>query len=311
MEDNPNQADRAPKISDQPLEPVDTTQPNLVEVTPPSVSSATKFHLSSFHLTTRIIFLVSGVVVAAVVAGILVSGHSNVGKDTIVEKISKQTATSSPTPAAKATPTNTPTPVSTPPTTTTMSKPTTPAVSPAPMPTPVPSPAPTPSPALNTTNCLPANPSSYETTYTKYTNAQYLQTNSYSNSTKIYAALQFAGLIDTINSRQYVVLAMDNSEWARFSSAQLSWMNASPANMRSVLGWQVITSCITYGGQNPVKDLAAGTTRSVSTLNGVITFTAKAHGLGTFGSADVYIWDWFTSNGSATIAGFVNTTSIP
>ncbi len=172
-------------------------------------------------------------------------------------------------------------------------------------------PAPTANPAPNTTNCLPQNPSPYATYYINMTNSQYLQTNSYVYTTKLYAALQFAGLINTINTRQYVVLAMDDSAWSSFTPTQLNWMNASPANMRSVLGWQVITSCITWDGVNPVKDLSTGATLSVNTLNGPVTFTSKSGGIGTFGSGSVGIWDWFTSNGSVTIAGFVNKTSIP
>jgi hypothetical protein len=173
-----------------------------------------------------------------------------------------------------------------------------------------PPPAPTPAPQVNTTNCLPPNPSPYATHYITMNNSQYLQTNGYANTTKLYAALQFAGLIDTINTKQYVVLAMDDAQW-NFTQAQLDWMNASPANMRAVLGWQIITSCITWNGINPVKDMAAGTTRTVNTLNGTVTYTSGGNGPGTFGSGGIGIWDWFTSNGSVTIAGFVNTTAIP
>lgn len=174
-----------------------------------------------------------------------------------------------------------------------------------------PTPTPAPNPTPNTTNCLPPNPSPYATYYIGMTNSQYLQTNSYVHTTKLYAALQFAGLIDTINTKQYVVLAMDDTGWNSFTQSQLNWMNASPTNMRSVLGWQIITSCITWNGVNPVKDIPAGTTQSVNTLNGSVTFTSQANGNGTFGNGTVGIWDWFTSNGSVTIAGFVNTSSIP
>jgi hypothetical protein len=169
----------------------------------------------------------------------------------------------------------------------------------------------TPTPAPNTTNCLPPNPSKYATYYVSMTNSQYLQTNSYINTTKLYAALQFAGLLNTINTKQYVVLAMDDSIWSNFTQAQLDWMNASPANMRSVLGWQVITSCITWDGVNPVKNMAVGSTQTVTTLNGTVTYTHGTGGQGSFGNGKVGIWDWFTSNGSVTVAGFVNTTSIP
>jgi hypothetical protein len=181
----------------------------------------------------------------------------------------------------------------------------------APVAAPVPTPTPSPQPVTNTTNCLPPNPSPYATYFITKTNSQYLQTNSYVNTTKLYAALQFAGLIDTINTKQYVVLAMDDSGWNKFTPAQLNWMNASAANMRSVLGWQIIKSCITWDGVNPVKDMAIGATQVVNTLNGPVTYTHNGSGLGAFGSGQVGIWDWFTSNGSVTIAGFVDTTSIP
>lgn len=170
-----------------------------------------------------------------------------------------------------------------------------------------PAPANPPAPP-NTTNCLPPNPGQYDTYYIGKTNSQYLQTNSYVTTTKLYSALQFAGLINTVNTKQYVVLAMDDSAWSALTQAQLDYMNASPANMRSVLGWQIITSCITWKGVNPVQDLPVGTTLTVNTINGPVTFTARASGgLGTFGNARVGIWDWFTSNGAVTIAGFVKT----
>jgi hypothetical protein len=187
-------------------------------------------------------------------------------------------------------------------------KPTTPAPTSAPTPAPTATTAPTPT--TNTTNCLSPSSSQYAY-YPSMTNSQYLQTNGYANTTKLYAALQFAGLINTINSKQYVVLAMDDSQWSNFTQAQLNWMNASPANMKSVLGWQIVTSCITWNGINPVKDMTNNATRTVTTLNGPVTYTHKTQGPGAFGNGKVGIWDWFTSNGAVTIAGFVNTTSIP
>lgn len=162
--------------------------------------------------------------------------------------------------------------------------------------------------APNTTNCLPSNPSKYYLTHSQKTNSQYLQTNSYVDTSKLYAGLQFAGLINTINTKQYVVLAMSDTAWDSLTQAQRTWMNASPANMKSVLGWQIITTCFTWKGVNPASELATGTTKTVMTLNGPVTFTANGPngtGLGTFDSGRVGIWDWFTSNGAVTIAGFV------
>ncbi len=170
-------------------------------------------------------------------------------------------------------------------------------------------PTPAPTSTVNTTNCLPSNPSVYATYFINMTNSQYLQSNSYVPTTKLFAALQFAGLIDTVNTKQYVVLAMSDSQWNSFTPSQLNWMNASPANMRAVLGWQVVTSCISWDGVNPVKDMSMGAQKIVNTLNGQVTYT---HGTpGKFGAGSVGIWDWFTSNGSVTIAGFVNTNAIP
>jgi hypothetical protein len=160
-----------------------------------------------------------------------------------------------------------------------------------------------PLPTTNTTNCLPSSPSQYDLYYQNMTNAQYLQTNSYADTSKFYDALEFAGLLDTVNRKQHVVLAMSDGAWNNLTQAQRDWMNASPTNMRSVLGWQITTSCITYKGANPTKDMAAGTTQVVNTLNGSITFTAG--GMGKFENTPVYIWDWYTSNGAVTFSGFI------
>ncbi len=265
--------------------------------------------IKKFH--SPFIALATGLIVVALLGGLLASGHllhTQNTKSTLksTNKHALNTAASS-VPEAQATSTPTPATAPSPNPTPSTTKPKAPVVSSAPTPTPTP----TPSPAPNTTNCLPPNPNSYQTYFANDTNSQYLQTNSYANTTKLYAALQFAGLIDTINTKQYVVLAMDDSQWNNFTQAQLNWMNASPANMKSVLGWQIITSCITWDGVNPVKDIPAGNTQTVNTLNGSVIFTSKANGEGTFGNGSVGIWDWFTSNGSVTIAGFVNTSSIP
>jgi hypothetical protein len=162
----------------------------------------------------------------------------------------------------------------------------------------------TATPPASATGCLPTNPSQYDLYYQHMTNSQYLQTNGYANTAKLYAGLQFAGLLDTVNRKQHVVLTIADGAWDNLSQAQRDWMNASPANMRSVLGWQVITSCITYKGVNPTKDMAAGTTQVVNTLNGSITYTAGGS-MGKFENAPVYMWDWYTSNGTVTFSDFV------
>ena len=168
----------------------------------------------------------------------------------------------------------------------------------------------TATPPASATGCLPTNPSQYDLYYQHMTNSQYLQTNGYANTAKLYAGLQFAGLLDTVNRKQHVVLTMADGAWDNLSQAQRDWMNASPANMRSVLGWQVITSCITYKGVNPTKDMAAGTTQVVNTLNGSITYTAGGS-MGKFENAPVYMWDWYTSNGAVTFSDFVRPPVVP
>ena len=292
-----DQTNTASEITAPLVEPISAAPDNGFVVSEPPVLKVTRF-----QLIPKV--LVVGSVVAILAVFFLSGQHlltRNI-KPTTTVSTKKQSFSTNADVVTKVQPqiTSTPTP-STPDKIAT--KPKTPALSPTPVPP--------PSSAPNTTNCLPPNPNSYATTYTNMTNSQYLQTNSYSNTTKFYAALQFAGLIGTINTKQYVVLAMDDSRWGNFTPTQLNWMNASPANMRSVIGWQIITSCITWNGVNPVKDMAAGATLTVNSLNGTVTFTSGVNGLGKFGNGPVGIWDWFTSNGSVTIAGFVNLSSIP
>ena len=294
------------------LEPPANINPSSTEPAPPQVSenSVAKRSRLAFLSRPKVIVISLIAVVALVSLGLYARQQSvNNSKSEIAAKTSKQTMSkandnkTTPQDAATLSQQKAKTPSGTTPTKTT--KPSSPTATPAPVP------APAPAPAANTTNCLAPNPSPYATYYISMTNSQYLQTNSYVTTTKFYAALQFAGLLDTINSKQYVVLAMDDSGWNKFTQAQLNWMNASPANMKSVIGWQVITSCITWDGINPVKNMTIGATRTVNTLNGAVTYTHNTGGLGAFGNGKVGIWDWFTSNGSVTVAGFVNTASIP
>jgi hypothetical protein len=285
----------------------------LIVPTPPHAAKHPTSKHSKLALLTHPRIAALSLVAVASLAGIGWFGSQLNAPNTRIETptvVSKQpTKTEDTTPAQDAatlSQQNTKAPSGTP--NKTPPKPTTPPPTSAPTPAPATTPAPTPT--TNTTNCLSSSSSQYAY-YPSMTNSQYLQTNGYANTTKLYAALQFAGLINTINSKQYVVLAMDDSQWSNFTQAQLNWMNASPANMKSVLGWQIITSCITWNGINPVKDMAKGATKTVTTLNGTVTYTHNTGGLGAFGNGKVGIWDWFTSNGAVTIAGFVNTTSIP
>jgi hypothetical protein len=174
-----------------------------------------------------------------------------------------------------------------------------------------PAPITTPTPPANTTNCLPPNPSPYSTYYIHMTNSAYLQSNSYGDTNDLYSGLQFAGLIDTVNKAQYVVLAPNDYWWDNLTQQQRDWMNASPENMRSVLGWQIITSCITWNGVNPVNNWPLGKSTVVNSVNGPVTFSIGSNGHGDFGECNVAIWDWFTSNGSVTFCGFVKPPVVP
>lgn len=133
------------------------------------------------------------------------------------------------------------------------------------------------------------------------TNAQYLNTNAYGETNELYDALQFAGLLDEVDTKQYVVFAPNDYAFNNLSAAQLAWMNQSPENMRSVLGWQIATSCITYDGVNPVKNATGLVT--IQTLNGTVTYYPGSPGK--IENTSVAIWDWFTSNGSVTFVGFI------
>lgn len=193
---------------------------------------------------------------------------------------------------------------STPKTTTTPKKTTTTTTTTTPTATPAPAPA-----WSNTTNCLPQYPSTYQQTYKTMNNMGYLATNSYSNTTKMKAAIEFAGLTTQANAKYAVVLTPNDYSFDnKLTATQWAWMNASPANMKSVLGWHITTECITYDGVNPTKGKTG--TMSVQTVNGTITYSAG--GIGKFESANVAIWDWFTSNGSVTfMSDFVKKPSIP
>ncbi len=173
-----------------------------------------------------------------------------------------------------------------------------------------PAPAATPAPVVNTTNCLPPNPSIYATYYIGMTNSAYLQTNSYSPTTKVYAALQFAGLLTAVDAKQTVFFAPNDYMFDNLTTAQKAWMNQSPENMRSVLGWHIVTSCITWDGVNPIKDKPNTTLMTLNTLNGPVTFTFNNHG--ELDGVPVAIWDWFTSNGSVTfITDFIKPPQVP
>jgi cytoskeletal protein RodZ len=143
------------------------------------------------------------------------------------------------------------------------------------------------------------------------TTTGYLGTNSYAETKKMLAAIEFAGLTSQVNGKQVVVLTPNDYVFEnKLTSTQLAWMNQSAANMKSVIGWHIVTECITYAGLNPTKDKAAGATITLKTLNGTITYTQT--GYGKFENAEIAIWDFFTENGAVTfVTGFVKPPQVP
>lgn len=168
-----------------------------------------------------------------------------------------------------------------------------PAPKPTPVPAPTPTPVPTPTPTPNTTNCMPSDANSYETAMATRSTSNYLASGGYDSSVKFRAALEYAGLLAIIDSPKVVVFAPNDYVYnSKLTTAQLAFMNQSPANMRSVVGWHIITSCVIWhGNMQNVK-----TTMTLQTLNGPVTFTPSS--LGSINQAGVAMWDWFTTNGA-------------
>lgn len=167
---------------------------------------------------------------------------------------------------------------------------------PTPVPAPTPSPTPTPIPTPNTNNCMPSDASSYEKAMATRPTSHFLGTDGYVGydaTAKFKAALEYAGLTSLIDSPKVVVFAPDDYVYnSKLTTAQLAFMNQSPANMRSVIGWHIITSCVIWhGNMQNVK-----TTMTLQTLNGPVTFTPSS--LGSINQAGVAMWDWFTTNGA-------------
>jgi len=158
-------------------------------------------------------------------------------------------------------------------------------------------------------NCLPADANQYVTANVNKTNSEYLQNSSFGDTTKFYSALEFAGLIGKVNESQITVFAPNDYVFTdKLTPDKLAWMNQSPENMKSVIGWHIVIGCITWAGVNPIEG-KSGTT-ILNTLNGPVTLTYDAPG--TVGNAKVGMWDWFTSNGSVTlISDFVQPPSVP
>lgn len=141
-------------------------------------------------------------------------------------------------------------------------------------------------------SCLPSNVTEYDKYHIKETNSQYIKGGSYIGATKFYDALVFAGLKETIDKPKVVVFAMSDSVFNKLSQAQLDYMNASPANMKSVIGWHVVQSCVVWKNNIANKTSAY----SFDTLNGKVTHTPGSPGK--VNDASMAIWDWYTSNGA-------------
>ncbi|HSW37060.1 MAG TPA: fasciclin domain-containing protein [Candidatus Saccharimonadales bacterium] len=150
-------------------------------------------------------------------------------------------------------------------------------------------------------DCLPPDATSYDKTFTGMTNSSYLTTNSYGDTKQFYDGLNFAGLLPIVDSPQTVVFAPNDYVWDNYlTSAQKTFMNQSPENMRSVLGWHIITGCVIYHHQMDEVNY----TMTLTTLNGTVTYTPQD--IGALDNVDVAIWDWFTSNGAVHfITGFI------
>lgn len=140
------------------------------------------------------------------------------------------------------------------------------------------------------TNCLPENPSVYQETYTNITNGTFLKNGSYAATSDFYDALEFSGLLSTVNANKATVFAVSDYVFQNnLTPTETTYVNSSAAKMKELLGWHVITSCKTW------QDDLNGKTVTLSTMNGNVTYNGA--GMGTIGDATGAIYDWFTKNG--------------
>ena len=153
-------------------------------------------------------------------------------------------------------------------------------------------------PVANTKNCLPPDADKYQKTYSGISNSGFLKSNGYSDAKKFYDALKFAGLISKIDSSKVVVFAPNDYVYEnKLTDEQLAFMNASPANMKSVLGWHIVTSCVVWDSN--MENVKGSVT--LTTLNGKVTYTQGSPGK--INDARLAIWDWYTSNGAVHFIG--------
>lgn len=154
-------------------------------------------------------------------------------------------------------------------------------------------PAPPPPAPPISNNCLPPNANQYQSTWSSKTTSQVLQSNGYTSTQKFYDALQFAGLLGTINNNKTVVFAVNDYVFDNdLTQAQKDYLYASPENMKAMLKWQIVPSCVIWSGQ---IEKSTGPV-SFQTLGGTVT-----HYVGSPGNIDgakLAMWDFFSSNGA-------------
>jgi len=132
------------------------------------------------------------------------------------------------------------------------------------------------------------------------TNTEFMGNNNWLVTKKFKDALDFAGLTSIANGNKTVVFTINDTAFDSLTKAQLDFMYLSPANMRSVLGWQIMQSCVIFS-----PDLETTPPITWQTLNGPVTYTNG--GRGHIGTAQMDMWDFFTSNGAVHyIDGYIN-----
>lgn len=134
----------------------------------------------------------------------------------------------------------------------------------------------------------------------KYT-SEWLSSNSYSTAKKFKDAIEFAGLTSVVNSDNVVVFAPNDYAFENgLTASQKAYMQASPANMKSVIGWHIVKGCTLW--DNDIENKTANVT--IQTLNGPVTY--KPGSPGYINDTKMAMWDWFTRNGAVhLITGFV------
>ena len=148
-------------------------------------------------------------------------------------------------------------------------------------------------PAPASTNCIPSDANQYQKTWSGSNTAGVLLSNGYTSTKKFYDALQFAGLLDTVNSAKTVTFAVNDYTWDNdLTQAQKDYLNADPANMKAMLNWHIVKSCVIWSGN---IEKSTGPV-SFQTLGGQVTHYVGSPG--NINGAKMAMWDFFSSNGS-------------